>query len=43
MSEEILKKIERQNEIIISLLGRMAFTPETIRDIVVKKKQTPQG
>lgn len=43
MSEEILKKIERQNEIIISLLGRMAFTPETIRDIVVKKKQNPQG
>ena len=43
MSEEILKKLERQNEIIISLLGRMAFTPEKIRNIVVKNKQNPQG
>jgi DNA-binding MarR family transcriptional regulator len=43
MSEEILKKLERQNEIIIALLGRMAFTPEKIQDIVVKKKQNPQG
>lgn len=43
MSEEILKKLERQNEIIIALLGRMVFTPEKIQDIVVKKKQNPQG
>ena len=43
MSEEILRKLERQNEIIISLLGRMAFTPERINDIVVKLKQNPQG
>lgn len=43
MSEEILKKLERQNEIIISLLGRMAFTPEKLLDIVVKKKQNAQG
>lgn len=43
MSAEIPKKLEKQNEIIISLLGRIAFTPEKIRDIVVKKKQNPQG
>jgi DNA-binding MarR family transcriptional regulator len=43
MSEDMLKKIEKQNEVIISLLGRIAFTPEKIQDIVVKKKQNPQG
>jgi hypothetical protein len=43
MSEQTLKKIEKQNEVIISLLGRMAFTPDKIREIVVKKKQNPQG
>ncbi|MCP8309408.1 MAG: winged helix-turn-helix transcriptional regulator [archaeon] len=35
------KKLTKQNEIIISLLGRMAFTPEKIREIVTKKKQNP--
>lgn len=43
MSEDTLKKIEKQNEIIISLLGRIAFTPEKIHDIVATKKQNPQG
>jgi len=43
MSDEIIKKIEKQNEIVISLLGRIAFTPEKIRDVVTKKKQNPQG
>jgi len=43
MSDETLKKIEKQNEVIISLLGRMAFTPDRIREIVIKKKQNPQG
>ena len=43
MSDDTLKKIEKQNEIIISLLGRMAFNPERIREIVVKKKLNPQG
>jgi Fic family protein len=43
MTEDTLKKIEKQNEIIISLLGRMAFTTERIREIVIKKKQNPQG
>lgn len=43
MSDDTLKKIEKQNEVIISLLGRMAFTPEKIHDIIVKKKQNPQG
>jgi DNA-binding MarR family transcriptional regulator len=43
MSDDTLKKIEKQNEIVISLLGRIAFTPEKILDIVAKKKQNPQG
>ncbi len=33
-------RIEKQNEVIISLLGRMAFKPETIRDLVIKNKKT---
>ena len=34
------EKIEKQNEVIISLLGRIAFTPEVIRNLVVKNKKT---
>jgi DNA-binding MarR family transcriptional regulator len=42
MSDTAQKKIEKQNEIIISLLGRLAFTPEKIREIITKKKQNPE-
>jgi hypothetical protein len=42
MSDETLKKIEKQNEVIISLLGRMAFTPERIKETVTKKKKNPE-
>jgi len=42
MNEE-LKKIIKQNEVIISLLGRIAFTPDKVRDIVTHKKQNPQN
>jgi DNA-binding MarR family transcriptional regulator len=42
MSEDS-KKIIRQNEIIISLLGRIAFKPEDIHKIVVTKKQNPDN
>ena len=38
MSEE-LKRITHQNEIIISLLGRLAFTPKQVREIVTSKKR----
>jgi len=38
MSDE-LKKIIRQNEIMISLLGRIAFTTEQVREIVTSKKR----
>ena len=41
--EEYRKKIIRQNEIIISLLGRVAFTEEKVRQIVTKLKQNPEG
>jgi Fic family protein len=43
MNDDTLKKIEKQNEVIISLLGRIAFTPEKIRDIVKRnKKKNPE-
>jgi DNA-binding MarR family transcriptional regulator len=43
MSTDYFKKIEKQNEVIISLLGRMAFTKEQIREIVTKnKKKDPE-
>lgn len=41
MSEDS-KKLIKQNEIIISLLGRMAFKKEEIREIVTRKKQNPE-
>lgn len=41
MSEEVAKII-RQNEVMISLLARMAFKESEVRDIVVKKKKNPQ-
>lgn len=36
---DALKTIVRQNEIIISLLGRVGFTSENVREIVVKNKR----
>lgn len=42
MTEEMKKSI-RQNEVIISLLGRIAFTPEQVREIVTSKKREKQG
>ena len=38
MSEE-KKRLIHQNEVIISLLGRIAFTPEQVREIVISKKR----
>jgi DNA-binding MarR family transcriptional regulator len=43
MNEPPLKKIEKQIETIISLLGRVAFTPEKIHDMAGRNKQNPQG
>jgi hypothetical protein len=42
LNEEV-KKIIKQNEIIISLLGRLAFKPEDVRKIVTFKKQNPEN
>jgi DNA-binding MarR family transcriptional regulator len=41
MNDDI-KKLIKQNEIIISLLGRLVFKPEDVRKIVAAKKQNPQ-
>jgi len=41
MNEE-LKKIIRQNETIISLLGRIAFSKEDVRKIITHKKRNPE-
>ena len=38
MSEDF-RKIIKQNEVIISLLGRMAFDKNEVRDIVTSKKK----
>lgn len=38
-----LRKIIKQNEIIISLLGRLAFSEEKVRQIATARKQDPQG
>jgi len=40
---EETKKLIRQNEIIISLLGRLAFKPDDIRNLVTSRKQNPQN
>ena len=40
MSEDT-KKLIKQNEIIISLLSRLAFTEDEIRGIVTFKKRNP--
>lgn len=42
MSTEAFHRIEKQNEVIISLLGRMAFTPEKIKETVIRKKKNPE-
>jgi hypothetical protein len=39
MSEEILKDIRRQNEILISLLGRLAFKESEVKKIVMMNKK----
>jgi DNA-binding MarR family transcriptional regulator len=41
--DEDLKKLIKQNEIIISLLGRIAFTPDKILEIVTRKKRNPEN
>jgi len=40
ITEELLSRISRQNEIIISLLGRMVFDEMKVHDIVTYKKRT---
>ena len=35
--------IKKQNDIIIKLLGRMAFTKEQIQEIVTHKKRNPEN
>lgn len=42
MNEDI-QKLVKQNEIIISLLGRLAFKREEVLDIVTRKKRNPQS
>ena len=39
---EDLKKMIRQNETIISLLGRIAFDKKEVREIVTFKKRNPE-
>jgi len=36
-------KLAKKDEIIISLLGRIAFRKDDVREIVTRKKQNPQN
>ncbi|MGA3373230.1 MAG: hypothetical protein ABSC48_15860 [Terracidiphilus sp.] len=42
-TEELLANIGQQNEIIISLLARLAWTPEQIGAIITSGKRNPDG
>lgn len=42
MNEE-LRKITQQNEVIIPLLAKIAFTKEEIRGLVTHKKRKPEN
>jgi len=42
-TEDMLLKIIKQNEVIISLLGRIAFNPDKVREIVTTRKQNPEN
>ncbi|EMR74297.1 hypothetical protein MCGE09_00378 [Thaumarchaeota archaeon SCGC AB-539-E09] len=39
MGSEVFQKVIRQNEVLISLLGRIAFTEDKVREIVTKNKR----
>jgi len=41
MSKEDIKRLVKQNDTIITLLGRVAFKEQEVRNIVTKKKQNP--
>lgn len=41
MKDDDTSQLIRQNEVIISLLGRLSFKPDEIRKIVSKGKQNP--
>lgn len=42
MSED-MKRLVKQNEFMISLLGRIAFKKNEVREIVTKRKEKPQN
>lgn len=41
-TEKLLKQLLRQNEFIISLLGRVAIPVDKLKGMVIKKKQNPE-
>jgi hypothetical protein len=40
-NDEVFTRIQQQNEVIISLLARLAWTPEKITEIVIRNKRDP--
>ncbi|MFQ5909411.1 MAG: hypothetical protein ACE5IJ_01665 [Thermoplasmata archaeon] len=42
MKNEDISQLIRQNEVIVSLLGRLSFKPEEIREIVAAGKKNPE-
>jgi len=41
MNDEDIRRLLKQNDTIITLLGRIAFKEQEIKDIVTRKKQNP--
>lgn len=42
MENETLSKIEKQNDVIISLLGRIAFKEEELKEIIMSNSKKPE-
>ena len=40
-NDEVFAAIQQQNEVIISLLARMVWTPERITEVVTRNKRDP--
>lgn len=39
MASDSFTKLVRQNEVVISLLGRIAFTEDQVRELIIKNKR----
>lgn len=42
-NEDKLGKLIQQNAVLISLLGRLVFTPDDVKEIIIKQKRNPEN